>query len=114
MTGYSGMTETRKRNAKKVTIIVRNMELNKMIAELQTERAAIEDAMAVLERLALTQRKRRGRPPAWLTVARSANANAGEPVEAPKRVLSAASRKKMAAAQKKRWAAVRKEKAATE
>jgi hypothetical protein len=87
------------------------MELNKMIAELQTERAAIEDAMAVLERLALTQRKRRGRPPAWLTMARSATA---APVESAKRVVSAAARKKMAAAQKKRWAAIRKQKAAQE
>ena len=85
------------------------MELVKMIAELRSERAAIEDALAVLERLARSQGKRRGRPPAWLAMARSADESVGGE---KKRVLGSDVRKRMAEAQKKRWAAYRKSKAA--
>ena len=78
-----------------------------MIAELRSERAAIDNALAVLERLARSQGKRRGRPPAWLALASSASESTdGE----KKRVLSADVRKRMADAQKKRWAAYRKSK----
>ena len=90
------------------------MELSKMIAELRAERTSIEEAIAVLERLAQTsQGKRRGRPPAWLSIARSA----GAPEEmtlrkTTKRSLSADVKKRMAEAQKKRWAAFRKAQAA--
>ncbi len=80
------------------------MDLLKMIAELRAEKAAIEDAMAVLERLAHTRGKRQGRPPVWLSVVRGANGNG---TRAP-RVFSAETRKRMAEAQKKRWAAYRK------
>jgi hypothetical protein len=39
-----------------------------MLAELQQERAQIEEAIIVMERLASGQRgKRRGRPPAWIS-----------------------------------------------
>ena len=38
-----------------------------MIAELQQERARIEQAIIVIERLAQGHSKRRGRPPAWMT-----------------------------------------------
>ena len=81
------------------------MELVKLIAELRAERSAIEEALVVLERLARTQGKRRGRPPAWLALARSA-----EDGQAPvrKRILSPEARRRMAEAQKKRWAAYRK------
>jgi hypothetical protein len=83
------------------------MELTKMIAELRSERAAIDDAVAVLERLARSQGKRRGRPPAWLAVARGAGETSdGE----KKRTLSVDVRKRMAEAQKKRWAIYRKAK----
>ena len=39
-----------------------------MLAELRQERAQIEEAIMALERLARGQGKRRGRPPAWMTV----------------------------------------------
>jgi hypothetical protein len=85
------------------------MEIVKMIAELRSERTAIEHALAVLERLARGQGKRRGRPPAWLSLVRSGDS---EPVARKRRVLTAEARKRMAEAQKKRWAAYRKGKSA--
>jgi hypothetical protein len=85
------------------------MDLPKMIAELRAERAGIEDALVVLERLARSHGKRRGRPPNWMLVQRAASVRAGE---RKTRVLSAEVRKKMAEAQKKRWAAYRKGKGA--
>jgi hypothetical protein len=42
------------------------MDVIKMVAELRQERAQIEEAIIVLERLARGQGKRRGRPPAWM------------------------------------------------
>jgi hypothetical protein len=81
------------------------MDILRMIAELRAERAAIDDALAVLGRLAQTRGKRRGRPPSWMSVIRNATA----PSVAPKtRVLSSETRKRMAEAQKKRWAAYHK------
>jgi hypothetical protein len=43
------------------------MDILKMLEELRTERAAIDEAIAVLARLSLGQGKRRGRPPLWMT-----------------------------------------------
>jgi hypothetical protein len=84
------------------------MELIKVIAELRAERAAIDEALAALDRIArATAGKRRGRPPAWLAAANGAIPAGGEP--RTKRSLSPEVRKKMAEAQKKRWAAYRKE-----
>jgi len=88
------------------------MELTKVIAELRAERAAIDEALAALDRIArATAGKRRGRPPAWMAAAGIGNGavaeDAGEPRK--KRSLSPEVRKKMAEAQKKRWAAYRKE-----
>ena len=80
-----------------------------MIAELRAERAGIEDALVVLERLARSHGKRRGRQPNWMLVQRAA-ASPASPGERKTRVLSADVRKKMAEAQKKRWAAYRKSK----
>lgn len=40
-----------------------------MLAELQQERAQIEEAIIVMERLAQGKGKRRGRPPAWMSAA---------------------------------------------
>lgn len=40
-----------------------------MLAELQQERAQIEEAIIVIERMAQGHGKRRGRPPAWMTAA---------------------------------------------
>ena len=74
-----------------------------MIAELRAERAAIDDAVVVLERLATTRGKRRGRPPVWMSVVTGGSAAA-----TGRRAFSAETRKKMAEAQKKRWAAIKK------
>jgi hypothetical protein len=91
------------------------MELTKVIAELRQERAAIDEALIALDRIArATAGKRRGRPPAWLAAKAVAEAGveamAAEPKK--KRNLSPEVRRKMAEAQKKRWAAYRKEKTA--
>ena len=74
-----------------------------MIAELRAERAAVDEALIVLERLAQTRGRKRGRPPVWMSVV-------GEAAHSPRpaRVFSAETRKRMAEAQKKRWAAYRK------
>ena len=87
------------------------MDVLKMITELRAERSAIEEAIIVLERMAQSHGgKRRGRPPAWLKAAASSPADSGD---APKRVVSEATRRKMAVAQRKRRAAMKKaEKAA--
>lgn len=99
------------------------MDITKMLAELRAEREQLDEAILSLERLARGGGKRRGRPPKWMTDARttegSGDANHTEHLApaAPaakkrgrkKRVLSAESREKMAAAQKRRWAAERKE-----
>jgi hypothetical protein len=82
------------------------MDVLKMITELRAERAGIEEAIIVLERMARSHGKRRGRPPAWLKAAESSPAAASE--GAPKRVVSAATRRKMATAQRKRRAAMKK------
>jgi hypothetical protein len=42
------------------------MDVSKILAELQEERAQIEEAILSLEKLARGRGTRRGRPPAWL------------------------------------------------
>lgn len=86
------------------------MNVNQMIAELTAERDALTAAMAVLENIAQSRGRRRGRPPAWLAGISAGKADQGE--VKPKRVLSAATKKKMALAQRKRWAAAKKAKEA--
>lgn len=56
------------------------MDVLKMLAELRQERAAIEEAILTLERLARGQGKRRGRPPAWMSALKGK-----EEVAAPKK-----------------------------
>jgi hypothetical protein len=46
------------------------MDVTKIIAELRQEREQIEEAIISLERLARGRGRRRGRPPAWLAVAK--------------------------------------------
>lgn len=46
------------------------MDVAKILTELRQEREQIEDAIISLERLARGRGKRRGRPPAWLSVAK--------------------------------------------
>ena len=77
------------------------MNVDQMIAELRTERDGLTAAIDVLERMALARGRRRGRPPAWLSSVKVSTPG-------PKRVVSAATRKKMALAQRKRWAAAKK------
>lgn len=43
-----------------------DMDINKMLADLRTEREQISEAILVLERLTAGQGKRRGRPPKWM------------------------------------------------
>jgi hypothetical protein len=84
------------------------MELTKVIAELRAERAAIDEALAALDRIArATTAKRRGRPPAWLAATTGTIPVEGEPRK--KRSLGPEVRKKMADAQRRRWAAYRKD-----
>jgi hypothetical protein len=44
------------------------MDINKMLAELRMEREQIEEAIMTLERLARGRGRRRGRPPAWMSM----------------------------------------------
>jgi hypothetical protein len=53
------------------------MDVTKIIAELRQEREQIEEAIISLERLAQGRGRRRGRPPAWLAVARKRGRLAG-------------------------------------
>lgn len=50
-----------------------------MLAELRDERAQIEEAIIVIERLSLGQRKRRGRPPQWMANAAEVPRRRGRP-----------------------------------
>jgi hypothetical protein len=43
------------------------MDINKMLTDLRTERDTISEAILALERLSAGQGKRRGRPPKWMT-----------------------------------------------
>jgi hypothetical protein len=83
------------------------MNVDQMILDLRAERDALTAAMAVLEGIAHSRGKRRGRPPAWL-----ANLPGIGKQDRPKRTMSAATKKKMALAQRKRWAAAKKAKQA--
>lgn len=78
------------------------MNLPKMIAELRAQKQALEETMILLERLARSQGKCRGRPPLFLSQTGATRR---------RRPFSAETRKKMAAAQRRRWAAIRKKKA---
>jgi len=75
------------------------MDLTKMIAELREQKRILEETMIMLERLARSEGKRRGRPPLFLSRAGTSR---------KRRPFSAETRKKMAASQRKRWAAIRK------
>ena len=47
------------------------MDINKILDELRLERAQVEEAILSVERLAVGHGKRRGRPPSWMTAAKS-------------------------------------------
>ena len=81
------------------------MDIFKMITELRAERRRIEDAILVVERLAVgAHGKRRGRRPKWMTEAVSKSLDA-KPVK--RRLVSPEGRSRMAGAPKKRSAAQR-------
>jgi hypothetical protein len=48
------------------------MDVTKILAELREERQQIEEAITSLERLARGRGRRRGRPPAWMSDAATA------------------------------------------
>jgi hypothetical protein len=47
------------------------VDINKILDELRQERTQLEETIFSIERLAVGQGKRRGRPPAWMTAAKS-------------------------------------------
>ena len=79
------------------------MNVTQIITELREERAALDEAIAVLERIARSGPRGRGRPPNWM----SGTGGGEEAAASPKRVFSAATKKKMAEAQRRRWEAYR-------
>ena len=50
-----------------------------MLVALRQEREQIEDAIVVIERLAMGRGKRRGRPPAWMAATRDHTKRRGRP-----------------------------------
>jgi hypothetical protein len=52
------------------------MDINKILEELYQEREQVEEAILSIERLAAGRGKRRGRPPAWMALARSSEPTA--------------------------------------
>jgi hypothetical protein len=79
------------------------MNVTQIITQLREERAALDEAIAVLERIARSGPRGRGRPPNWMSGTPGGEVGA----DSPKRVFSAATRKKMAEAQRRRWEAYR-------
>lgn len=55
------------------------MDINKILAELKSEREQLEEAIISLERLARGRGRRRGRPPAWLAQAANQPKRRGRP-----------------------------------
>jgi hypothetical protein len=54
------------------------MDIDKMIAELQTEKTHLDEAIQALERLSAGKLRRRGRPPRWMVEQTKRSSNAGE------------------------------------
>ena len=76
------------------------MNITQVLAELRAERAAVEEAILVLQRIAAGGPRRRGRPPKWMRGA--------APQTAVKQTFSAATRARMTMAQRERRAGERK------
>jgi len=83
-----------------------------MLSELRSELQHIDEAILVLQRLASSGAKRRGRPPKWMSSAELPGAATMAIPQRGRKPFSAATRKKMAAAQQRGWAAARKAEAA--
>ncbi len=76
-----------------------------MLADLREQRQQIDEAIAVIERLASGRTgKRRGRPPAWMKKAETESAAP----EKKGRTFSEAQRREASLRIKKRWAAKKK------
>jgi len=82
-----------------------------MLSELRSQKDHIDEAILVLQRLASSGAKRRGRPPKWMASAELPGATVAVP-QRKRKPFSAATRKKMADAQRRRWAAAKKAEAA--
>ena len=68
------------------------MDVSKILAELQEERAQIEEAIVSLEKLARGRGTRRGRPPSWMSESESeAPKRRGRPPGSKNKVPTAAS-----------------------
>jgi hypothetical protein len=55
------------------------MDILKMLADLRDEREQIEQAIVVIERLAVGRGKRLGRPPAWMAAMKDTPKRRGRP-----------------------------------
>ena len=88
------------------------MNLVNMLSELRSELQHIDEAILVLQRLASSGAKRRGRPPKWMASAELPGEAAVAVAQRKRKPFSAATRKKMADAQRRRWAAAKKAEAA--
>jgi len=72
-----------------------NMDLKKLIAELEAERERLTVAILALERLVANKGKRRGRPPKWLADnEQGANTSPAETVTGSDNALSRAAGKR--------------------
>lgn len=78
------------------------MNVIEMLAELRNERSRLDEAIIVMQRLAVTNGvKRRGRPPKWMTESRVTPITTAP---RKRKRFSAETRKRMAESQRKRWA----------
>jgi hypothetical protein len=82
------------------------MDILKMLAELRAEREQVEEAIMVLERIALGGRRRRGRPPAWMMARTNGQSSKASPEGRTR--FSPESRRRMAESQRRRRARERK------
>jgi hypothetical protein len=87
------------------------MNLDEMIKSLKSDKEALDAAILVLERLAYSGQRRRGRPPAWLQVSQLMEEVPAKPAKKrARKPFSEETKRRMAEAQKKRWASRKKEK----
>ncbi|HLW77189.1 MAG TPA: hypothetical protein VKS01_09385 [Bryobacteraceae bacterium] len=90
-----------------------------MIADLRSEKEAIDEVLLILEKIAYARGSRgRGRPPAWMTALKLGASGNGNGTQDPTplkrtRVVSPEAKRKMAEAQRRRWEAYRQARAGT-
>ena len=85
------------------------MDITKILSQLRSERAQINEAIAVLERMGGgVGGKRRGRPPKWMSEAPETSV-VDEAASRERKHFSEETRRRMAEAQRKRWAAAREQ-----